>query len=954
MNEQLISARLTVLLFTDIVDSTDFKSKYGIAKYKPRLERHNELFESARRAYPNSHILKSTGDGFFAEFATASDAVIFALRFQRALYDEPWEQFPLKSRIGIHMGQVATISVNEQSDVVGLPADLAARIMGLAEGGQILLSRAPFEDAKQFLREGAVSTGDKLVWKCWGEYLIKGSEDPMEILEVGIQGIAPLVKPPGSDKAKPIESAELAKLLDWKPTPESAIPSKPQWVLKEKIGQGAFGDVWLAQHVESSYRHVFKFCSDSTKLRSLEQEMRLFDRLRQKLGYRRDIAQLVDVNVRDLPFFLESEFAEGGDLAAWAARQGGIEKIPLQTRLTIMAEVADALAAAHSVGVLHKDIKPGNVLIDLEHEVAESADKPPASHFQARLADFGIGSLTPESIGAGAVESPSNLMSSTQLPQYAAPEVHEGAKFTIQSDIFALGVLLFQMVSGNLRRSLGQGWERSIADPFLREDIAACIDGDPAKRLTSAAELATRLRTLEARTKEKKDKETAEAARLQELQRVEQARQNAVAAAEKARQQIRRTRRRALLAGTAAVALLLAVGLYIHDRDTQRAVARNEAVANFLFYMLHSADPFKARSNGYDETIVYVLDQAKARLSGGASGSGSLLLDQPAVRALVCDCLGQVYRHFGRIDDAKWAYEQALQADQTDPELDLTRRTTLEVRYAAALLDSADDDPQKQQKLHDVLETLKNVDAQLPANDPLRCYWRFQKARAERAGNNTGNAIQLLTDAIGFAEHADFAGDEAMRRQFEMRCECELAPILQSVDSHRQEAAAHFEIIKTALDQGQIPDSLLKMRCNSVLAKMSLDAGNIDAATKYAGEQFRLAQLALGDKRLDTVWARYDLANTQKMAQRYADECVNRQALYQWAVANNSPMLPMFAGDYGLCLAKLNQPDRAAPLLDECVKRFSAEHDLSPDDTQRLKDAQTARTALAVATSPQR
>ena len=62
----------------------------------------------------------------------------------------------------------------------------------------------------------------------------------------------------------------------------------------------------------------------------------------------------------------------------------------------------------------------------------------------------------------------------------------------------ALGILLYQMAVGDLARPLAGGWERGIADELLREDIAACVEGDPQRRLASAADLSTRLRTLDA------------------------------------------------------------------------------------------------------------------------------------------------------------------------------------------------------------------------------------------------------------------------------------------------------------------------------------------------------------------------------------------------------------------------------------------------------------------------
>ncbi|HTL27670.1 MAG TPA: protein kinase, partial [Tepidisphaeraceae bacterium] len=393
-NRRLVSgglhtSRLAVLLSTDLVDSAGLKSRLGNAMYVRLLARHDQIFKDLMADFPSGQLLQDTGDGYFAAFSTASEAVRFALRFQEAMHNEQWAPEKLETRIGIHLGEVANIGSDSSgpTKVVGLAADLASRVMSLACGGQILLTRSAFDEARQFIRDYPSSNGAhhrELRWMAHGEYRFKGAEDPIEVYEVGGQGIAPLKPPSDNKKARRSVSEEQEETLGWRPAIELPIPQRPMWQLERKLGEGTFGEVWLAHHKAMKQKRVFKFCFDSERLQSFKRELTVFRLLRDALGERRDISRLYDICFDHPPFFLESEYAAGGNLVDWAQAQGGIEKVPLATRIDIVAKICDAVAAAHSVGVLHKDIKPSNILMHVE----------PDGTLRPQLSDFGIGQLT--------------------------------------------------------------------------------------------------------------------------------------------------------------------------------------------------------------------------------------------------------------------------------------------------------------------------------------------------------------------------------------------------------------------------------------------------------------------------------------------------------------------------------------------------------------------------------
>src|SRR5262245_15270020 len=176
--KRLSPSRLMVLLFTDIVGSVDLKTRIGTAAYAAVLAKHDEVFRQLVHAAAGAEILTDTGDGFFACFGSASDAVRAALLFQQLIARDAR---PLRVRIGLHVGEVAHVGdAGGKSKVIGLAADFASRLTHLAGAGQILLTRFPFNEARQFVRshppiaDAPDSHPPELRWVAHGEYLFKG------------------------------------------------------------------------------------------------------------------------------------------------------------------------------------------------------------------------------------------------------------------------------------------------------------------------------------------------------------------------------------------------------------------------------------------------------------------------------------------------------------------------------------------------------------------------------------------------------------------------------------------------------------------------------------------------------------------------------------------------------------------------------------------------------------
>jgi len=647
------STVLKVCLFTDLVGSTQLKQQFGDTAIVEIMTAHNDVFRQSLKA-ANGREEEFTGDGFFATFDRPSDAIKSALSFQQGLakLNSPHR---LASRVGVHMGEISVVpgSTPGSKKLLGLAVDTAARVMHLATAGQILLTRHAFDSVRQQVQ--SAPNGAPIEWFAHGSYMLKGVEHPLEIFEVGVRGIAPLSPPPGTESSRRMVAPGQEETLGWRPAIGLAVPGREHWILERELGKGGFGEVWLARHDATRDHRTFKFCFEADRLRTLKRELTLFRLMKEALGQREDIAKLYEVRLDEPPFFLEMEYAAGGSLNDWATARGGIATVPLETRLQLVAQVADALAAAHSVGVIHKDIKPPNVLV---HENRDGS-------LQARLTDFGIGQLvTTEYLKRAGVTATgfdgntaqmSDLGSKTGTQLYMAPEVTAGRTPTIHSDIYGLGVMLYQVAAGDLNAPLAHGWERNIKDDLIRDDIAACVAGLPEERLPSADVLARRLRSLPQR----RAKRAAE-------------RQSSA----------RDARRRSLLRASAVTAAILAVVAVVAGmgyRNASKArdladanaelananadearlqAARAEALASFLQDMLTPSDPTLLSG---DTTVRQILDRTANNLDHGA------FADHPEILAAARSTIGNAYRALKSFPEA----EKQIRAV-----LDLRKKTT--------------------------------------------------------------------------------------------------------------------------------------------------------------------------------------------------------------------------------------------------------------------------------------
>jgi class 3 adenylate cyclase/serine/threonine protein kinase len=492
------STRLLTLVSLEIVGSLAARQRLGERIYAEAVEQHDALVRRALAETGDGEELENARDAMLLVFATPSSAVRFALRARAALREwNAGRAEALADRFAVHLGEVVVRSGARAQ--ASLATDTCARLRALSDAGRILLTRSVFDNARQHLTAGGLS------WWNHGDYTLAGLDAPVEVCEVSEAQDGVRAAPRDVSEAHRVAESDQDGVSGWRPAPEVGVPGTP-YVLERALGEGSVGEVWLARHATTRDLRVFKFCFGAERLRSLRREAAIFQILRDRVGAHPHITFVREVRLDDPPCWLMVDYTDGVDLAAWwESRRDAPPTLP--ERLELVAQVSDALQAAHEAGVLHRDVKPANVLVEVV-----------AGRARARLTDFGIGQVTSSRLLAGLSGAglPGTMVagtgsSSAGTLMFMAPELVSGGPASVRSDVYALGVTLWQLLVGDLRRAPPMDWDRAVSDELLREDLRRCFAGDPAERWESAAELGRSLRRLEVRRAEREAEEALSA-----------------------------------------------------------------------------------------------------------------------------------------------------------------------------------------------------------------------------------------------------------------------------------------------------------------------------------------------------------------------------------------------------------------------------------------------------------
>ncbi len=834
---------LRALLICDLVGSTALVETLGDRRAAELGARHDRVARDLLARHGGREIDKT--DGFLLLFERPIQALSFALDYHEELAGLSNEEGrELKARTGIHFGEV-WLRENPLEDVRrgakpievdGLAKVVAARLMSIGEGGQTLLSAAAFNLA----RRSAVGLdgSEDLVWLDHGTWDLHGVADPVDVYEVGREGRAPLRAPLESEKVHRL--VKQPRVEGWRPAPGLTVPARPHWQVEERLGEGGFGEAWLARHTKTDELRSFKFCFDAERLRALQREITVFRLLKEELGDRPDINRILDWNLDKAPYFIESEYTRAGDLKQWSEAEGGLEKVPLATRLEIVAQVADALAAAHSVGVLHKDIKPSNILIQ----------KRSGGRIQAQLADFGIGQVTDKkrlaeagitALGISGRSRGESTSSQSGTPLYMAPELLEGRAPTLQADIYALGVVLYQVAAGDFRRVLAQGWKRDIGDELLAEDIAAFVDGSPERRPPSAVDVAQRLRSLETRREEHR------AAELERRSREASRRRRAIYRA---------------VAVTASMALVLvsvlAVWALNAGREERRARETTERVLDFMVDLFEITDPFSSEQPGEKrgQTIT-----ARELLDRGAERVEAELDAEPLVQARLMSTYGKIYLSLGLFEKAQSLLERALAV--REDRLGARHPDTLTTRHDLSRAFHEKGDYARSKEIAE--QVLEGRRWALGSEHPdtllamgTLAYGHAALGEYEEAERLRHQTLEAQERVLG-AEHPDTLATMGS-----------LANSLSALGKHGEAKQLYEQTLelRTRMLGSEHPDTLWTM---GNLANSYFALGEYAEAQRLGEQALQVRTRVLGPEHPDTLWTLGLLANTHSNLGEYAE-----------------------------------------------------------------------------------
>ncbi len=449
------------------------------------------------------------------------------------------------------------------------------------------------------------------------------------------------------------------------------------YTLVSPLGHGGMGSIWLAERNDGRFqrRAAVKFINLTMCGRGAEERFKREGIILGRLAHPH-IAELLDAGVTAAGHpYLVLEHVPGEPIDVYCDDH----RLTVQERVALFLDVLSAVAHAHTNLIVHRDLKPSNVLVRNDGEV--------------KLLDFGIAKLLEDEAANGAAPALTEQGGGALTPAYAAPEQVTGGAITTATDVYALGVLLYVLLSG--RHPAGDmstaGLLKAVLDgePPRLSDAAVSDKAGPEPVLSRAANRGTTpeklrrslrgdLETIVAKALKKDPRERygSVSAFAEDLRRYisnESISARPDTLSYRAGKFVRRNRVAVALASLAVLATIAgAAGTLVQARTARmerdaayRERDRANRIARFMTDMFEVADPNEARSSSI--TAREVLDKASTQIE-------TSLTNDPKLQAQMMSVMGRTYNRLGVFSSAQPLLERAIERGRSlngpgDPEV---------------------------------------------------------------------------------------------------------------------------------------------------------------------------------------------------------------------------------------------------------------------------------------------
>ncbi|MDR9364500.1 MAG: serine/threonine-protein kinase [Balneolaceae bacterium] len=770
---------------------------------------------------------------------------------------------------------------------------------------------------------------------------------------------------------KPQISAELKKLLDAHHMSGTFLEDEileeefisegdrvGPWRIIREIGRGGMSSVFLATRADGQFERevAIKFLHGlipgQSMHKRLQQEQKILARLQHK-----NIAQLIDAGLTDegRPYFI-LEYIQGKPITEWCNEQ----HLSFEERLQLFVQVCEAVQFAHQRLIVHRDLKPNNILVD--------------NHGNVKLLDFGIAKILENEPQESTPITKTGLFLMT--PEYASPEQVHGDAITTATDVHALGLILYELLTGKLP------YDFSNKTPI---EIGSIIsETTPAKPSSVVIKISSETIQLGSINKAQHKRQLRGDLDTIVLKSIRKEPERRYGSADQLLQDIRRyqknepisarpesagyltkkfiQRNRTVVFALSVIGIIL-VGTAIFSlnqaRITEIERQKTEQVNAFLQEMLASPNPYQ---DGLEVKVIDILDRTADRIDIELS-------NQPAVEASVRHTLGVTYRELGDIDKADFQLSQSLalmntlfsppNAEMSEVQVEMAKTEQMQGNYQTAdsllnLALTADLElfgresttiAARLGELGSLQWEMGNFDeAEALLRESLELEQKLRSPDHEQIASSMGNLATLLSDQ-GYDEEALELYREELKI-YRANYEDDRHPAIPQVISHigiilddqekyEEALADHQKALELfrELKGEDHPDVVYAMNnLASVMTKMGnveeALAMQVDAAALYR-DIFGPDHPSLGIQYNNIAFTKRNMGDLEGAKESYS------QAIETWQ-AGLPPGHPFLAYGYhnlASVLQSQNRPGEALPYFQDAYE-IRTEH-LSPENPER-------------------